>query len=443
MNVALGPRGCGNLAPRVADRGISGTAALQVGLGRGEPPGEGGVAQRLDLTDEDLEAVLDSKQRFLAFSLALGAFAHRSDHPPAQLGQGRHPDRQRDLTLEGELLAREQALGRSRIADYEHGLAIDRCTRVPLEMRRRGDRLAVLVSAQKACIHRVAREVEIVGIATELRGLRFRRPGQPDVAIFAIGVELVLAPAVEADDLAAGGGGVGAAGAFQRGGGGGAGANRLGPGERADRLLHPRGHVADRGHHLGLLPGALLLLRSGARGEALGEDIVGRGRIFLDAGRDAMMIGEDQPGIRDEAGRAAAGQPHCGGLRLVQPGLVGGPAISRAHPLRREGVEGPHALVGAGGGKRQGQSGREQDGTESVVHRKFSSRDARSLASIQLGEQGRGGVDDPQRLIERGGAYPDRARHPAVIGIVVSKPGHVAVEIGSDDAAFAVDHRRA
>ncbi len=79
-------------------------------------------------------------------------------------------------------------------------------------MLRGGDRLAVFVGAQEAGIHRVAREIEIVGIAAELRGLRFGCPRQPHVRIFAIGVELVLAAAVQADDLAAGGGEVAAAG---------------------------------------------------------------------------------------------------------------------------------------------------------------------------------------------------------------------------------------
>ena len=89
-------------------------------------------------------------------------------------------------------------------------------------MLRRGDRLAVLIGAQEAGIERVAREVEIVGVAAELRGLRFGRPDDPHVAIFAIGVELVLAAAVERDDLAAGGRRVGAAGAFDLRDGGGA-----------------------------------------------------------------------------------------------------------------------------------------------------------------------------------------------------------------------------
>ena len=51
---------------------------------------------------------------------------------------------------------------------------------------------------------------------------------------------------------------------------------------------------------------------------------------------DAMVVGEDQALARHEAGRAAAGQPHRRRADLVEPRLVGRPAIVRLHPARRE-----------------------------------------------------------------------------------------------------------
>ena len=54
------------------------------------------------------------------------------------------------------------------------GLAVDRRARAPFQVLRRRDRLAVLIGTQEAGIERVAREVEIVGVAAELRP-----PGPP------------------------------------------------------------------------------------------------------------------------------------------------------------------------------------------------------------------------------------------------------------------------
>ena len=228
-------------------------------------------------------------------------------------------------------------------------------------MLRRRDRLAVLVSAQERGIERVAREVEIVGVAAELRRLGLGRPDDPDVAIFVIGVELVLAAAVQRHDLAALDLGVGAARFFDPRDGGGLGLDRGQPGRAADRAFDVAGDVADRGDHLGLLARAQPLVGPRRGGEAVLEVIDLGGRQVLQAVGDAMVVGEDQAVARNEAGRAAAGQPHRRRADLVEPRLVGRPAIIGAHLRRGEGVEGPHALVGVGGRDRQGQH-REKSG---------------------------------------------------------------------------------
>src|SRR5262249_3581633 len=156
-----------------------------------------------------------------------------------------------------QLFAGVHPLRRAWISDDESRLAVDRRARVEPQVIGRRRRLAVLIGAQEACIERVAREVEIVRIAAELRRLRFGHPDKPNVAVLAIGVELVRAARVKLDTRAAAGRFVGATRTFQTGG------RRIArldcgfAGRRADRVLYVRRHVTNSSYHFGLLSGAL------------------------------------------------------------------------------------------------------------------------------------------------------------------------------------------
>ena len=277
-----------------------------------------------------------------------GAFVHRTDQAPAQFRKGRDRDRQANLALERELALRVEPAGRTGVADHEGQFAFLGCARVPDQVVRRANRLAVFVGAQEARIERIAREVEVVGIAAEGRGPVLRCPDEAHVRILAIGIELVLAAAEQRDDLAARRREIGAVCLFDLGDLGIAGTGQCVTRQACERGLHVAGHVGDLGHHFGLLAGAHLLVAV-ARGDEAGiEQVFRAGRIVEQAGSDAVVVGEDQALGRDEAGRASAGQANGALLHLVEPGLVRGPAVSVAHGLCREIIEGPHALVGFG-----------------------------------------------------------------------------------------------
>ena len=109
---------------------------------------------------------------------------------------------QDEIAQRFQLVGGEQAVGAARIADDEHGLALLGRRARPGQMRGRRHGLAVLVKPHEREIEIVAREIEIVRIAAEERGLHFGREHQPHVGIFAVDVELVLAALIQADDLA-------------------------------------------------------------------------------------------------------------------------------------------------------------------------------------------------------------------------------------------------
>src|SRR5262249_45936161 len=67
----------------------------------------------------------------------------------------------------------------------------------------RVERAAVTVDPQIGEIEIVTREFEIVGIAAKKRNLPFRRKDQPHILVATIFVEVLDAPAIERDDVAA------------------------------------------------------------------------------------------------------------------------------------------------------------------------------------------------------------------------------------------------
>ena len=226
----------------------------------------------------------------------------------------------------------------------------------PFEMRRRRDRLAVLVKPHEGAIEVVAREVEIVRIAAEERHLLFRREDEPHIGIFAVGVELVLAALIERDDLAAElRFAAGAAFLLDRRDLGVARLDEILSGLALARIGDARGHIGDAVEHFGLHAGAELLVLACRGGEAVLHivDLVG-GKV-LRAAANAMMVGQHHAILGDDRGRAAGRQAHRGAAHIVEPRLVDIDAVFRLHRRGGEIVEGPHAFIGerAGGRRRR------------------------------------------------------------------------------------------
>ena len=205
-------------------------------------------------------------------------------------------------------------------------------------------RSTILICAQKACIKRVARKIEIVRVAAKGRGSIFRCPGQPYVGVLAIGVELVLPSTEQRHHLTAGRLRVGAAGLLQLGDLRVARFGQRLSGLRSDRAYHIGRDVRDHGDHFGLLTRTFELGIAPVRDEPI-EQIVGSFvRIVEQAARDTMVVGQDQSIGRYEAGRTATRQSHSRIAHRIEPRLIGSPAILLADLFGWKTVERPHAF---------------------------------------------------------------------------------------------------
>ena len=317
---------------------------------------EGRIGQGALLAVEDLEAVLQAEQRIDGDALGLLAGGGVFDQAAAQFR--RLDQRQRHLLIAQRLQLghRQQALGGAGIAGDEGDVAFLGCIGVPGQVVRRSDRLAVFVDPQETGIQGVAGEVEVVRVAAEEGRLELGREDQAHVVILAELVQLVLAAAIEADDLAGQLLVVAAGFLLDLVDLGGAGLDEgcaLKPGAGAHDTV---GDVRDVRQDFGRLAGAFLLFlaRSG-HPAVLDVVVLGRGQV-LHARDDAVVVGQDQAFARDQRGRTAL-QAHRGVANPVQPGLIDVGAVFLVHRGDGEVVEGPHPLVGLGG-----RGGRRQDG---------------------------------------------------------------------------------
>ena len=89
------------------------------------------------------------------------------------------------------------------MAGDEHQFAVARAGLAPLQVMRRLRGLAVLVGAEQADVEVEARVLEVVRVAAEEGDLLFGREDQPDVGVFLVAVEVILAALVEGDHVAA------------------------------------------------------------------------------------------------------------------------------------------------------------------------------------------------------------------------------------------------
>src|ERR1700742_4654617 len=101
-----------------------------------------------------------------------------------------------------------QSRSRTRIAGHENETAVFRAFSGPLEVVLRADRLIVLVNTNERHVDVETREVEVVRIAAEERGLKLRREDQTHVGVFLVTIELILTALVERHDVRAQAGGL-------------------------------------------------------------------------------------------------------------------------------------------------------------------------------------------------------------------------------------------
>ena len=162
------------------------------------------VEQRLTPAEHPLVRVLHAEQLVLAGAAGLGAALLVLRHPAAELGQPLEPQGQELVPERGQLRDRQKPARRSRVAGDEGQLAIACARRAPAEVLRGLQRLSVLVDAEEAHVEVVAGEVEVVRVPPEEGDGLLGREDQPDVLLpAAVRVEVVLAAAVQRDDLAA------------------------------------------------------------------------------------------------------------------------------------------------------------------------------------------------------------------------------------------------
>jgi len=216
-------------------------------------------------------------------------------------------------------------------------------------MVRHPRRLAILVGAKKADVEVVPGKLEVVGVAAEEGDLLLGRKHQPHVGVFAGPVEMVGAPLVERDDVAAQSAG------RQRflldlGHHAASGSGRLVRRHvPLHRRLHAAGHVLDRHEDVEFEVVALELVGTRGRGEPVAHVIVPLVPEFGDGIGADMVVGEHEAVGGDERPRAAGAEPH---RRLLE---VGQPLRREFGPVvlfqgRERLVEEPHPLVGGGRG---------------------------------------------------------------------------------------------
>ncbi len=202
--------------------------------------------------------------------------------------------------------------------------------------------LAVDVGAHERHVEIVARVGEIVGVAAEEGHLALGRHDQAYIGVAAEAVELVLAAAIEGDDLAEGVGVGGDAGLLDLADRHGLEPGRLGGSSLADGVLHTRRDVRDL-LQLVEIDGLALPFIGHARGdEAVAEQVLAFLVDTLDALAGAVVIGHHQALARHEGGRAVAGIAQCGEPGVIEPAGGGREAEALVPVVEWRDVELPH-----------------------------------------------------------------------------------------------------
>ena len=161
------------------------------------------VEQALVLPFSGFQRITNAKshaQRLAGLFRPFGGITAEDVEPPMEAleNQGK-----KFVALHFELGQRVQSRGRSGIAGDEHQIACRGALRIPLQIVRALDRLAIFVNAKKGHVEVVARIGEIIRVAAEERGLALRREDQPHIGVFLVAVKPVFAAMIERNDVGA------------------------------------------------------------------------------------------------------------------------------------------------------------------------------------------------------------------------------------------------
>ncbi len=148
---------------------------LQRVLLRDERAEEGAILEGEQPAAERLVAVLHVEEVRVRDALLLGAEQLEAGEEAAQLREALQPVREHDVPLHRELCGGERPVCAAGVAGDERELARLRSLRRPAEPVLHLRRLAALVHAQERHVEVVAREHEVVWIASEERDRELRR----------------------------------------------------------------------------------------------------------------------------------------------------------------------------------------------------------------------------------------------------------------------------
>ena len=231
------------------------------------------------------------------------------------------------IAVELELRERVQPRGRAGVAGDQDELILLRAGGVPRQVVLRPNGLVVLVDAEDREIDVPSRVREVVRVSPEERDAELGRYNEAHVRVLLVLVEVVLAPGVEGDRVAA--------------------QSRLlvalllelrllgllslqdlcARHSRLDTRVDLRRHVLDPFEDIQLQIRALDLFGRGLREVAVPDVVVLGARDLLESARPDVVVGQDEPGLGNERPGAPAVEPHRREPHVVEPRLVGRPAV--------------------------------------------------------------------------------------------------------------------
>ena len=241
-----------------------------------------------------------------------------------------------------------QPLGLARMSGDEDKLVLARCRKAPVQKVLDPRRPPLFVDAEEIHVEVVAGVLEVIGVAAEKRDLLLGSKHNAHVRVAAVPVDVVLAPLVQADDLAQQAGFFCRFGLdFRR--------HRVEGGRRLfgrhlglEDGLHAGRHILDAHQHVELksLAADLLIARLGI--EAVPVVVV----VFVPkSGQNVgshVLVGHDQPIGRNERSRAPLVEADTRLLEMLEPiggrlEVIPGVELPQGGPVKE-----PQSLVAKG-----------------------------------------------------------------------------------------------
>src|SRR6185369_5841052 len=149
----------------------------------------------------DLQTVLYAVELVLRLARLLFTHCHVFlQHCLAPLQQAQN-DRDAGVGRLLKMCNRVETRSRTRIAGHENKVAFLDARGGPLEVILRMYWLTIFVNTHEGHVDIEAREIEVIRIAAEKRGLEFRHEHETNVRVFLVTIEIVLSALVKRDDV--------------------------------------------------------------------------------------------------------------------------------------------------------------------------------------------------------------------------------------------------